>query len=120
MHYEQLPQIYKQLKPRGLEILGASAAPACNAAVRCTTTGSSDARCLLCAGACAAAAFPCNQFNSQEPKSHAKILEFTSKRGVTFPIFAKVGAPAARAAPRVGTVADSPRVVVLHVVVGAR
>lgn len=34
--------------------------------------------------------FPCNQFKSQEPNSHAKILKFTAKRGVTFPIFAKV------------------------------
>lgn len=35
-------------------------------------------------------AFPCNQFKSQEPKSHGEILEFVAKRGITFPLFAKV------------------------------
>ena len=36
-------------------------------------------------------AFPCNQFNNQEPGTHAEILEFyQSKYGVTFPIHAKI------------------------------
>ncbi|KAJ0171812.1 hypothetical protein K1T71_012575 [Dendrolimus kikuchii] len=35
-------------------------------------------------------AFPCNQFNGQEPGSPREILEFTKNRGVRFDIFEKI------------------------------
>jgi glutathione peroxidase-family protein len=36
-------------------------------------------------------AFPCNQFNGQEPGTNTKIKEFcSSKYGVTFPLFSKI------------------------------
>ena len=36
-------------------------------------------------------AFPCNQFNEQEPGTNAEILEFArSKFGVSFPMHAKI------------------------------
>ena len=34
--------------------------------------------------------FPCNQFDSQEPKSNAAIRVFAKKRGVTFDMAAKI------------------------------
>lgn len=34
-------------------------------------------------------AFPCNQFGGQEPGSNSEIKSFASKKGATFPIFAK-------------------------------
>ena len=34
-------------------------------------------------------AFPCNQFNGQEPGSPDSIQEFAKERNITFPLFAK-------------------------------
>lgn len=43
--------------------------------------------------------FPCNQFGGQEPKSDEDIQAFVGKKGVEFPIFAKVDVNGANAIP---------------------
>ncbi|XP_053620370.1 juvenile hormone epoxide hydrolase-like [Plodia interpunctella] len=44
-------------------------------------------------------AFPCNQFNGQEPGSHRQIFSFTKERGVQFDVFEKVDVNGANTHP---------------------
>jgi len=47
----------------------------------------------------AVAAFPCNQFGSQEPGTNAEIREFANGYGVTFDMYAKINVNGSDAHP---------------------
>jgi len=47
----------------------------------------------------AVAAFPCNQFGSQEPGTNAEIREFANGYGVTFDMYAKINVNGSEAHP---------------------